>query len=113
MISWAATLWLTKPVLLVKVAEAAVVVLAAVAEAGVVVTVAVVVAEEAEEAVVAVVVEAVAVTAVIAAVVVAETGAGNRFSQKSRLNLRNGEPQRLPVFHFWVLLVQAPLGSSL
>jgi len=84
MISWAATLWLTKLVLLVKVAEeGAVAVLAAVvAGEGAVVTVAVVVAEAAEEAVVAeAAAEAVvAVTAVIEAGVVAETGAGNCFS---------------------------------
>jgi hypothetical protein len=100
MISWAATLSSTKLALLVKVvAEEAVAVLVAVV--GVVVTVAAVVAEEAEAVVVAeaaVAVVVVAVIAVTAAVVVAETGAGNRFTQLSKFDLRNGEPRRSPFF---------------
>jgi hypothetical protein len=109
MISWAATLSSTKLALLVKVvAEEAVAVLVAVA--GVVVTAEAVVAEAAEAVVVAeaAVAAVVAVIAVTAAVVVAETGAGNRFTQLSKFDLRNGEPRRSPFFYFLTSSLRFP-----
>jgi hypothetical protein len=110
MISWAATLSSTKLVLLAKV-EAEVAAGPAEAE-GVAVTAAVVVAEEAEAEVVAVVVVAAGVTAETAVIGVAavETGAGNCF--KSRFDVINGEPRRLPVFHFRAYMFSLPLDSS-
>ena len=111
MISWAATLSSTKLVLLAKV-EAEVAAGPAEVE-GVAVTAAVVVAEEAEAEVVAVaVVVAAGVTAETAVIGVAavETGAGNCF--KSRFDVINGEPRRLPVFHFRAHVFSLPLDSS-